>query len=50
MSKLNKVPAFDTEREEREFWEAQDSSEYFDLEGEKRGHAQPEALEQRRYP
>ena len=31
MSTLKKVPAFETEREEREFWEAQDSSEYFDL-------------------
>lgn len=31
MSKLKKVPAFATEREEREFWEAHDSSEYFDL-------------------
>lgn len=31
MSKLKKVPAFATEQEEREFWEAHDSSEYFDL-------------------
>ena len=31
MSKLKKVPAFETEQEEREFWEAHDSSEYFDL-------------------
>lgn len=31
MSKLKKVPAFATEQEEREFWAAHDSSEYFDL-------------------
>lgn len=31
MTKLKKVPDFKTEREEREFWESHDSSEYLDL-------------------
>jgi predicted DNA binding CopG/RHH family protein len=30
MSKLKKVPKFKTEKAEREFWEANDSSEYLD--------------------
>ena len=32
MTKLKKVPNFKTEKEEREFWETHDSSEYLDLE------------------
>jgi len=31
MTKLKKIPDFETEREEREFWESHDSSEYLDL-------------------
>ena len=31
MKKLKKVPNFKTEKEEREFWETHDSSEYLDL-------------------
>ena len=31
MKKLKKVPDFKTEKEEREFWESKDSSEYLDL-------------------
>ena len=31
MTKLKKVPNFKTEKEEREFWESNDSSEYLDL-------------------
>ncbi len=30
MSKVKKVPKFKSEREEREFWEAHDSSDYVD--------------------
>jgi predicted DNA binding CopG/RHH family protein len=30
MSKVKKVPKFKTEQEEREFWEAHDSSDYVD--------------------
>jgi predicted DNA binding CopG/RHH family protein len=30
MSKLKKVPKFRTEKAEREFWQANDSSEYLD--------------------
>ena len=31
MTKPKKVPNFKTEKEEREFWESNDSSEYLDL-------------------
>lgn len=31
MTKLKKVPDFNSEKEEREFWESHDSSEYLDL-------------------
>lgn len=31
MKKLKKIPTFDSEQEEREFWESHDSSEYLDL-------------------
>ena len=31
MKTLKKIPDFKTEKEEREFWEANDSSEYLDL-------------------
>ena len=31
MNKLKKLPKFKTEKEEREFWETHDTSEYFDL-------------------
>ena len=31
MTKLKKTPTFKTEKEEREFWENHDSSEYLDL-------------------
>ena len=31
MKKLKKIPTFNTENEEREFWESHDSSEYLDL-------------------
>jgi predicted DNA binding CopG/RHH family protein len=31
MTKLNKIPIFKTEQEERKFWESNDSSEYLDL-------------------
>lgn len=31
MAKLKKVPDFQTEEKEREFWESNDSSEYLDL-------------------
>jgi len=31
MTKLKKIPSFNTEKEEREFWESHDSTEYFDL-------------------
>ena len=31
MTKLKKIPDFETEKEEREFWESHDSSEYLDL-------------------
>jgi len=31
MTKLKKVPSFNTEIEERKFWESHDSSEYLDL-------------------
>ena len=31
MTKLKKIPTFKTEKEEREFWESHDSSEYLDL-------------------
>lgn len=31
MTKLKKIPKFKTEKEEREFWESHDSSEYLDL-------------------
>jgi predicted DNA binding CopG/RHH family protein len=31
MTKLNKIPIFKTEQEERKFWEGNDSSEYLDL-------------------
>jgi predicted DNA binding CopG/RHH family protein len=31
MTKLKKIPNFKTERQEREFWESHDSSEYLDL-------------------
>ena len=30
MSKVKKVPKFNTEQEEREFWETHDSSDYVD--------------------
>ncbi|MGV6815846.1 MAG: CopG family antitoxin [Thiotrichales bacterium] len=31
MSKLKKIPAFKTEKQEQAFWESHDSSEYVDL-------------------
>ena len=31
MTKLKKIPNFKSEREERAFWESNDSSEYLDL-------------------
>ena len=31
MTKLKKIPNFKTEKEEREFWESHDSSDYLDL-------------------
>ena len=31
MTKLKKIPTFKTEKDEREFWESHDSSEYLDL-------------------
>ncbi len=31
MTKLKKIPEFKSEKEEREFWERHDSSEYLDL-------------------
>jgi predicted DNA binding CopG/RHH family protein len=31
MKKLKKTPNFKTEKDEREFWESHDSSEYLDL-------------------
>ena len=31
MKRLKKIPNFKTEKEEREFWESHDSSEYVDL-------------------
>lgn len=31
MTKLKKIPEFKSEKEEREFWESHDSSEYLDL-------------------
>lgn len=31
MTKLEKIPEFNSEQEEREFWESHDSSEYLDL-------------------
>ena len=31
MKKLKKIPNFKTEKDEREFWESHDSSEYLDL-------------------
>jgi hypothetical protein len=31
MSKLKTIPKFNTEAEERAFWESHDSSEYVDL-------------------
>jgi predicted DNA binding CopG/RHH family protein len=31
MKKLKQLPKFKTEKEEREFWESHDSSEYLDL-------------------
>ena len=31
MTKLKKIPSFKSEREERAFWESNDSSEYLDL-------------------
>lgn len=31
MKKLKKIPTFDSEQEEREFWESHDSIEYLDL-------------------
>jgi len=31
MTKLKKIPDFNSELEEREFWESHDSSEYLDL-------------------
>ena len=31
MKKLKKIPDFKSEKEEREFWESHDTSEYLDL-------------------
>ena len=31
MKKLKKIPHFKTEKEEREFWESHDSTDYLDL-------------------
>jgi hypothetical protein len=31
MKKLKKIPDFKTEKDERQFWESHDSSEYLDL-------------------
>lgn len=36
MTKLKTTPHFNNEKEEREFWEAHDSSEYLDLRKAKR--------------
>ena len=36
MSKLNNIPVFKNEEEEREFWATQDSSEYVDWQKAKR--------------
>ena len=36
MSKLKKVPSFSSEREEREFWEVEDSSDYVDWDSAER--------------
>ena len=36
MSKLKKIPAFNNEEEEKEFWSTHDSSEYIDWKQSKR--------------
>ena len=36
MKTLKRIPSFESEAEEREFWETHDSSEYFDLSQAKR--------------
>lgn len=36
MTKLKKIPNFKTEKEERDFWENHDTSEYLDLSKAKR--------------
>lgn len=36
MKKLKKIPHFDTEKEEREFWQRVDSTEYVDYSNMKR--------------